>query len=127
MTQQELTMHTKFSGTIAFVGLLATLSSQAFAQSGHAHHPSQGAAAVASPTTKVSFSEGVVRRVNLTIGTVTIAHGPLPHLDMPPMTMGFKVVGGASVDGLAAGDKVRFVADKDGGSLVVTRIEKLPN
>ncbi len=120
-------MRTKFSRTFVFVGLIATLSSQAFAQAGHAHHPSPGTAAVASQAANTTESEGVVRRVNVAAGTVTIAHGPLPHLDMPPMTMGFKVVGGASLEGLAAGDKVRFVADKDGGSLVVTRIEKLSN
>jgi Cu(I)/Ag(I) efflux system periplasmic protein CusF len=119
-------MHTQRPLTMAFAGLLALTSAQALAQAGHAHHPSSGTpASASSPAASAAFSEGVVRRVNAATGTVTIAHGPLTHLDMPPMTMGFKLTGSASLEGLSTGDKVRFVADKEGRTLVVTRIEKL--
>jgi Cu(I)/Ag(I) efflux system periplasmic protein CusF len=119
-------MHTQRPLTMAFAGLLALTSAQALAQAGHAHHPSSGTpSSASSPAASAAFSEGVVRRVNAATGTVTIAHGPLTHLDMPPMTMGFKLTGSASLEGLSTGDKVRFVADKEGRTLVVTRIEKL--
>lgn len=120
-------MHTQLSASLVFAGLLALTTSQAHAQAGHAHHPAPGApASASSPAAHTAFSEGVIRRVNAASGTVTIAHGPLTHLDMPPMTMSFKAAGSASLDGLAAGDQVRFVADKEGSKLVVTRIDKLP-
>lgn len=120
-------MHTQRPLAMAFAGLLAFTSTQALAQAGHAHHPSTGRPAPASsPSASAAFSEGVVRRVNAATGTVTIAHGPLTHLDMPPMTMGFKLRGSASLEGLSTGDKVRFVADKEGSTLVVKQIEKLP-
>jgi Cu/Ag efflux protein CusF len=121
-------MHIKLPIGIAFAGLLALTSGTAFAQTGHAHQPSPGKPAAANnPASSASFSDGVVRRVSAATGTVTIAHGPLTHLNMPPMTMGFRVAGSASLDGLSTGDKVRFVADKDGSTLVVTRIEKFPH
>jgi len=105
------------------LGLTGFGAGQALAQSGHGAHHGH-AAASAAPTSEGGFSEGTVRRVNVDAGTVTIAHGPLANLDMPPMTMPFKVAGSASLDGLAAGDKIRFVADMDGDDFIVTTIEK---
>lgn len=120
-------MHTPLPVALVLAGLLALITGHAHAQAGHAHHPSPGTpASASSPPASAAFSEGVVRRVNAASNTITIAHGPLTHLDMPPMTMGFKLTGSASLEGLSTGDKVRFVADKEGRTLVVTRIEKLP-
>jgi Cu(I)/Ag(I) efflux system periplasmic protein CusF len=120
-------MPTQFPFALAFAGLLVFTTAPAFAQAGHAHHASPGApVAAGSPAASPAFAEGVVRRVNAATGTVTIAHGPLTHLDMPPMTMGFRLAGAASLAGLSTGDQVRFVAGKEGRTLVVTQIEKLP-
>lgn len=110
------------SAALVITGLGA---SQVFAQAGHAgHHRGHAPAAVATEATASGLSEGTIRRVNADAGTVTIAHGPLANLDMPPMTMTFRISGEASLDGLANGDKVQFAADKDGDEFVVTAIEK---
>lgn len=120
-------MHNQLPIGLAFAGFLTLTSGQAYSQTGHAHHSPQSTQAAASPPVSgAHHSAGVVRRVNAATGTVTIAHGPLTHLDMPPMTMGFQVAGNASLDGLSTGDKVRFVAGKEGSRLVVTWIEKVP-
>lgn len=108
--------------SIALVGLGA---GHVMAQAGHDGHHRGPAPAVTTGESAVSgLSEGTVRRVNAAAGTVTIAHGPLANLDMPPMTMTFRLSGDASLDGVASGDKVRFAADKDGDEFVVTAIEK---
>jgi Cu(I)/Ag(I) efflux system periplasmic protein CusF len=99
--------------------LLATAAgAQPASQKGEhsSHHPP--AAAAAAPQ-----SEGEVRKVDLEQGKVTLRHGPLANLDMPPMTMVFTVADRKLLEGLNPGDKVRFTADKKDGSYFVTAIE----
>lgn len=69
------------------------------------------------------MSEGTIKKLDKSAGKVTIAHGPLENLGMPPMTMTFKVKTPAQLNPLKAGDKVRFVAADVGGDLTVTEIQ----
>jgi Cu/Ag efflux protein CusF len=69
-----------------------------------------------------SMSEGEVRKVDKDAGKLTLKHGPIPNLDMPPMTMVFRVNDAAMLDALKPGDKVNFQAEKQGGQYVVTKI-----
>ena len=93
----------------------ALLAPTAYAQQtggGHdSHHP--GAA----------LSEGEVRKVDKSAKKLTIKHGPLANLDMPPMTMVFQVKDPAMLDKVKAGDKVKFQAEKVGGAFTVMSIE----
>ena len=84
-----------------------------------AHH--QGAAA-ASPSAG-QLAEGEVRKVDKDAMKITIKHGPIPNLDMPPMTMVFQVKDPAILDKVKAGDKIKFAADKAGGAFVVNQVE----
>lgn len=71
-----------------------------------------------------TLSEGEVRRVDKSTGKITLKHGEIRNLDMPPMTMVFAVADKALLEKVKAGDKVRFAADKDAaGNYVVTSIE----
>lgn len=70
-----------------------------------------------------SMSEGEIRKVNRDAGKITIRHGPLKSLDMPPMTMVFRVKDPAMLDQVKPGDKVRFVAGKAGTQFMVMRME----
>lgn len=70
-----------------------------------------------------AFSEGEVRKLDKDAKKITIKHGPLQNLDMPAMTMVFRVNDAAMLDQVKIGDKVKFVAEKVGGALTVTRIE----
>lgn len=60
------------------------------------------------------MSEAEVRRVDKAGGKLTLKHGELRNLDMPPMTMVFVVRDPKGVEGLKAGDRIRFVAGQDG-------------
>ncbi len=71
-----------------------------------------------------TLADGEVRRVDKETKKVTIRHGAIANLDMPPMTMVFQVKDAALLDSVKAGDKVRFSADKVGGAYVVTQLEQ---
>jgi len=70
-------------------------------------------------------AEGTVRKIDTAAGKVTLKHGPLAQLGMPPMTMTF-AADAALLDKLKVGDKVRFVAEEVNGVLTVTELEVLP-
>lgn len=76
------------------------------------------AAPAAAPTT-----DGEVRKVDKEQGKVTLKHGRIENLDMPGMTMVFKVADPKMLDPLKVGDKVRFTAENLNGALTVTAIE----
>ena len=77
----------------------------------------------ALPAGAQSMSEGEVRKVDKDAGKLTLKHGPISNLDMPAMTMVFRVKDAAMLDAVKRGDKVKFVAESIGGQIVVTRIE----
>lgn len=103
-----------------FAPLLAAAllaASPALAADEHgAHHPVADKASAA-------FADGEVRKVDKDAGKVTIKHGPMPNLDMPPMTMVFRVKEPAMLDQLKAGDAIRFRAEKIGGNYTVTELQ----
>ncbi len=67
--------------------------------------------------------EGEVRRVDARAGKITIRHGEIPNLDMPPMTMTFQVRDPAMLDRVKPGDQVRFTVDRIGGTYTVLEIK----
>ena len=67
--------------------------------------------------------DGEIRKVDIAAGKLTIRHAPLTELDMPAMTMVFRVADPKMLDEVKPGDKVRFVATRDGGAFTVTRLE----
>ena len=69
------------------------------------------------------LTEGEVRKVDKSAGKITLKHGEIKNLDMPPMTMVFTAKDPVLLDKVRAGDKVLFNAEKDGGTYVVTAIE----
>ena len=83
--------------------------------------PPAAPAAAAAP-----MSDAVVRKVDAAAGKITLKHGPIANLDMPPMTMVFRVQPPELLDKVKAGDSVKFRAEDIGGNLTVTAIEKAP-
>lgn len=83
------------------------------ASGGHANHSGDPAA----------LSNGVVLSIDKSAGNVTISHGPIQHLGMPGMTMGFRAGDPALLEGIKPGDKIRFHADVMGGNFTVMKIE----
>jgi Cu(I)/Ag(I) efflux system periplasmic protein CusF len=76
------------------------------------------AASSAAPVTSAE-----VRKVDKDNKKITLKHGEIKNLDMPPMTMVFKVKDAAMLDKIQAGDKVIFTAEKIDGAYTVTVIE----
>lgn len=68
-------------------------------------------------------SEGEVRKIDKATAKITLKHGEIRNLDMPPMTMVFVAKDATLLDKVKVGDKVKFSADKDNGQYVVTAIE----
>ncbi|MDR0576376.1 MAG: copper-binding protein [Candidatus Accumulibacter sp.] len=91
---------------------------------GHGEHGGHGheAATVAAPA-KSGLVDGVVKRIDRAGGKITVAHGPLTGLGMPPMTMAFRVRDSAWLDRVRVDDKIRFVAELDGGALIIVYFE----
>src|ERR1700681_269906 len=74
-------------------------------------------------STGAPMSDGEVRKIDKEAGKITIKHGPLANLDMPGMTMVFRVKDLAMLDRVKEGDKIKFVADRMDGSLTVIQME----
>jgi Cu(I)/Ag(I) efflux system protein CusF len=70
-----------------------------------------------------SLSQGEVRKVDKEAQKITIRHGPLANLDMPAMTMVFRVKDPAMLDQVKAGDKIKFQAEKVGGDFTVMQLK----
>jgi len=67
---------------------------------------------------------GTVKKVDVEQGKVTLDHGPIKNLDMDSMTMVFRVGSPDMLNGLKAGDKVKFDADRVNGAITVTKLKK---
>jgi Cu/Ag efflux protein CusF len=71
-----------------------------------------------------AMSTAEVRRVDKSTGKITLKHGEIRNLDMPPMTMVFTAKDKTLLADVKAGDKVQFRADKDAaGEYVLIAIE----
>ncbi len=72
------------------------------------------------------WADGEVRKVDLATQKITLRHGEIKNLDMPPMSMVFQVKSLALLEGVKAGDKVKFTAEQIGSALVVTDLQPAP-
>ena len=72
------------------------------------------------------LADGEVRRIDREAKKITIRHGPIRNLDMPPMTMVFQVADAAMLDAVKPGDRVSFAADKVGNAYTLTRLVPMP-
>jgi len=103
-----------------WLGAVAAQSVWAQAVTDHNHHAAAPSAAPAADQ-----AEGEVRRIDLDGGKITLKHGDIKNLDMPPMTMVFHV-DKALLGALKVGDKVRFKAVHEAGKYTVTDIQPRP-
>ena len=115
-------MRYSFSLLVLAIGVSMSAAAPAQDASQHeAHHSAQ-----AQPDASVRLADGEVRKVDKEAGKITLRHGPIESLGMPPMTMVFRAKDPAMLDQVKAGDKVKFAAESVGGQMTVTQIERLP-
>ena len=124
----------------ATLALFAAAAIPAFAQShGSMHAPAQTQAQMPMqhstpaqgqmpmqgkmPMADGARSDGEVRKIDKGAGKITLRHGPIANLDMPPMTMVFHVQDRAMLDRVQVGEKVRLAPEDPDDALTVTAIE----
>ena len=108
------------------VSMLSAICWQAQAQS-PASPPAAAASAASAVVAAAAMADGEVRKVDTEAGKLTLRHGRIESLDMPGMTMVFKVVDPKMLNGLKPGDKLRFSADRILGAITITAIERAPS
>jgi Cu/Ag efflux protein CusF len=107
--------------TVAFI--VTGLSAPLWAQSStdhQAHHLAQAQGAT------VAMVPAEVRKVDKEAGKITLKHEAIPNLEMPAMTMVFRVSDPKLLEQVQSGDKVRVAVEKVGGQFTVTKIEQTP-
>jgi len=78
-------------------------------------------AKVSNAATAAKLAQGKVDAVDRAKASVTLTHGPIPSVDMPAMTMGFRVDPPRLLDGVQPGQEVEFdVAKREDGYVVTT-------
>ncbi|MDO8418562.1 MAG: copper-binding protein [Rubrivivax sp.] len=75
---------------------------------------------------QVPMTSGEVTKVDKASARVTLKHGEIKHLDMPPMIMVFRVRPPRLLDDVTVGDRVRFAAERIDGNYTVTALSKAP-
>lgn len=72
-----------------------------------------------------TMTDGEIRRLDKDTGKVTIKHGPIRNLDMPPMTMVFVAKDKTQLANFKVGDKIQFTAINESGQYIVTDVRPL--
>jgi Cu/Ag efflux protein CusF len=81
------------------------------------------AVAFASCAFAAEFTKGTVKKVDAKAKKVTLIHEELKSLEMPAMTMVFRVKDAAMLEKLKEGASIEFVAERVEGKLTVTEIK----
>ena len=110
---------------IANIALMAVLGGALAGAGPAAAAESSAAAAVAVPAARADqiLTDGVIRKIDKGSGKITIKHGEIKNLGMPPMTMVFRVKDGVLLDQFREGDAIRFYVEAINGINTVLRIE----
>jgi Cu(I)/Ag(I) efflux system periplasmic protein CusF len=82
------------------------------------------AKAKAKAAAQAEMADGEIRKINKNTGKITVKHGEIKSVEMPPMTMVFGVADKAMLEGLKEGDKVKFNVKQEGSNYTVTEIKK---
>ena len=69
------------------------------------------------------MSDGVVRKIDTSNSKVTLRHGPIVNLDMPGMTMVFRVQSPDQLKNIKVGDAVKFHVEMMNGAMTITAIQ----
>jgi Cu/Ag efflux protein CusF len=81
------------------------------------------AIALASSAFAAEFTKGTVKKLDAKAKKVTLIHEELKELEMPAMTMVFRVKDDALLEKLKEGASIEFVAERVEGKLTVTEIK----
>jgi Cu/Ag efflux protein CusF len=74
-------------------------------------------------TQTADMTSGQVRKIDKETGKLTLKHERIASLDMPPMTMVFRVKEKSMLNALQVGDTILFKAVDKNGVLTITEIK----
>lgn len=98
------------------------LAAEPMSMSPERHGTHAGPAAEAAPSARAS---GTVRAIDTVKGRVTLAHGAVPSLHWPAMTMDFAATP-EQLQGLKVGDRVEFEFHAEGMNARILSIRPAP-
>lgn len=78
---------------------------------------------VSEGSAALPWATAEVRRIDKGARKLTLKHGEIKNLDMPPMSMVFQVKNADQLDTLQVGQKVRFQAVQENGAYWVVHVE----
>lgn len=81
-------------------------------------------AALGRPALAQEWVDAEVRRVDKEGARLTLKHAEIKALDMPAMTMVFRVRDKAMLEGLNVGDRVRVQVVREAGQFLVTALKR---
>ncbi len=79
-----------------------------------------------APPSAFGPNQGIVHQIDKAAGEIIIRHGPLPEVDMPPMTMAFEVKHPGLLDKVKPGDCITLRVELLDGRFTVTAVERRP-
>lgn len=118
-------MHTQFIAIASITAMF--MSMPALAAGEHSTHPSQtntskpAEGSTVKPSNSLELTPGEIKKVDPKTGKITLKHGEIKNIQMPPMTMVFSAKDAAILKGLNQGDNVLFAVDQN---MAITHIEK---
>lgn len=77
-----------------------------------------------SAESKAALTDAEVKKVDAATGKLTLKHGALENVGMPPMTMAFKAKDAAMLEQVHAGDKVKVRIENVNGTLTIVKLVK---
>ncbi|MET1535859.1 copper-binding protein [Burkholderia sola] len=83
-----------------------------------------GDASMSAQDSKMTDAE--VKEIDAGRRRVTLKHGALDNIGMPPMTMAFRAGDAAMIPSLHVGDKVRVRVENVNGTLTIVKLVKRP-
>lgn len=113
-----MTMKHHFFLKVTLLASLAGVPALGFSQMNHGDMGNMTMNAADSS----AMTDGEIKKIDREHAKLTIKHGEIKNLDMPPMTMVFTVAEPAMLGNLKVGDKVRFVVEQQNGKMVITKI-----
>lgn len=103
---------------------------QAHSHEGHDQHDQRAQASDAAAPSSQDWIPAEVRRVDAAQQKLTLKHGDIRHLDMPGMTMPFRlapgVVSAAQLSAISAGDKLEVRIESQQGQLTIVALRPAP-
>lgn len=109
---------------VAVAALAAGVAAPAFAGEDMAGTNMSAKPAVIKVASNSALTDAEVKKVDAATGMVTLKHGALENVGMPPMTMAFKAKDASMVKQVHEGDKVKVRVENVNGTLTIVKLEK---